>query len=211
MEAHMTKTKLNALLATTAVLALAACGGSSTSGSGSSFEQLSTRGLDLITQYGSANLTPVGSMPTGSATYNGVAAYSTQTSNPSQIIQMARTVSQVQITANFDNSTISGKAHNFQVSQAGLPVTGMSGELLITNGAINQNQLTANIAGTLTETGPGFAIPVSYNGTISGDFIGNNADAIVGSGTAVGTADLSPLGGSSNFTETVYAIWGAER
>lgn len=207
----MAKTNINILLATTAVWALAACGGSSTGGSGSSFEQLSTRGLDLISQYDNASATAPSSMPTGSATYRGVAAYSSSTSDPNQIIQTARTVSEIELAADFDSSTINGRAHNFKVSDPALPGITMGGEIQISNGEINGNQLTANASGTLTERFQNVAIPVSYGGTLTGSFVGDSAEAIVGSGTAVGTADMRPFGGPENFSQTVNIIWGAER
>ena len=97
---------LNRLMALTPLLVLAACGGGSTGGS--SFEQLSTKGLNLVSEYGSAPVTQVSSMPTGTATYRGVAAFSSETSNPNQIIQTARTVSEIEITADFSDSTLSG-------------------------------------------------------------------------------------------------------
>lgn len=201
--------QISTILATTAVMTLTACGGSSTGGS--SFEQISSTGLNLISDYGNTPVTPVLSMPIGTATYRGAAAFSTETSDPNQIIQTARTVSEVEVIANFSSSTISGRAFNFKFSDPTLPDITMSGELAITNGVISQNQLTANLSGTLTENTLNMTLPVTYNGTIAGSFVGDNAVAALGTGTAVGTADLSPFGGSSNFSQTAYAVWGVER
>ena len=200
---------LNKLMALTPLLALAACGGGSTGGS--SFEQLSTKGLNLVSEYGSAPVTQVSSMPTGTATYRGVAAFSSETSNPNQIIQTARTVSEIEITADFSASTLSGRAYNFKVSEPTLPDITMSGEVAITNGVISQNQLTADISGTLVERASNIILPVTYNGTVTGNFVGDNAEAAIGTGSAVGSADLSPYGGSANFTQTTNIVWGTEK
>jgi hypothetical protein len=186
MEAHMTKTKLNALLTTTAVLALAACGGSSTGGSGSSFQQLSTSGINLISQYGNAQATAPASMPVGTATYRGVAAYSTLYSNPVDIVQFAETLSEVELVANFDTSGLSGRAFNFRYID---PAITVSGELQVT-GSISSNTFNANINGTLVESYQGASLPVNWNGSVTGDFVGNNADAIVGTGSAIGDAGI---------------------
>ena len=205
----MKLTKLCKLTALMPVMALAACGGGSTGGS--SFEQISTKGLNLVAEYGNTPVTQVSSMPTGTATYRGVAAFSSETSNPNQIIQTAQTVSEIEIVADFSNSTLSGRAYNFKVSEPTLQDITMSGEVAITNGVISQNQLTADISGTLTERAENRTLPVSYSGTVTGNFVGENAAAAIGTGSAVGSADLSPYGGSANFTQTSNIVWGTEK
>lgn len=201
--------KLNRVLATCILPLVAACGGGSTGGS--SFSQLAAEGDRLVTLYGNATPTNPASMPVGTATYRGVAAYSSSTSDPSRIVETARTVSALELTANFDADTINGRAYNFQVNEPALPGITMSGQLDISNGIISGNGLQANISGVLTERYQNISLPVTYNGTLSGAFVGSNAQAIAGTGAAIGTFDGRAYGGSANETVTSYAVFGAER
>lgn len=196
----MQSTTLTMFLATAAVVTLSACGGSSTGGGQSSFEQLSAEGTDLIARYGNAPTTALSAMPTGTATYSGYAAYSTQFSSPADIVQFAETLSEVELTANFDTSALNGRAFNFRYVD---PAYQVSGDLAIA-GNITGNSFDASISGTLTESFEGASLPVNWNGNLSGEFVGSNADALRGTGTATGDAGLFG-------TFPASAVFGAER
>lgn len=189
------------LVAVACVTLLSACGGSSTGVS--SFEALSSRGQALLSQYGSAPVTDVANMPTtGTATYRGVAAYSSDYSSPVNIAQYATTVSDIELTANFANSTISGRADNFQ--QRVDPNISMSGQVDVVNGTISGNTFSAALSGTINESGYGLTVPVNYSGSVNGEFVGSGAEAVRGTGTAVGDAGVYGQ-------QTVYTVWGAVR
>lgn len=159
---------------------LAACGGGS---SGPSFDSLASEGNAIISRHIEAVPTPV--MPvTGTATYDGVAAYSVFYTDPLDILSDPDTLSELQMTANFGSNTLTGRAYNFRSYD---PTTNMSGELSITNGVISGNGFNADVGGTIRETGSGFDITADYVGSLSGDFYGGNADAVSGFGTATGT------------------------
>lgn len=180
-----------------ALALLAACGGSETGGS--SFAQLSSSGINLVQKYGDADPTAPAAMPTGSATYNGVAAYSTDYSMPENIVNYADTLSKVQLNANFNSSTLSGKAYDFVTNEPGYTI---AGELQV-NGIINSNTFTAGIGGTLMETYQGVSVPVGWTGNIAGGFVGTNAQGLVGLGTAVSTGIYGGV--------TANTVFGAER
>ena len=182
---------------TIAAMALTACGGGSSSSSNNSVDDLSESGIELIERLALLPETDTLDMPvSGTARYDGYAAYSSSTSDPVRIVSDPDTLSEVQLTANFGSSTISGSATNFQ-SYEGVDI---DGALAITNGTIVDATLTADIGGTLTEDG----VNVSYDGEIQGGFLGEDAEAIAGTGYA----DASVLG---TFVGTGYAVFGAER
>lgn len=189
---------------------LTACGGSSTGSS--SFETIASEGQALIAQYGAAPTTDVANMPTtGTATYEGAAAYSTQYSSAVAISQNATTVSDVTLTADFANSTVTGTADNFHTVST--PNVTLSGSLSL-NGNITGNTFNTNLNGTVTETITGLTgaqaslngtqLPVSYTGSTSGEFVGSSAEAFRATGTGTGTATY--LG--ENLSQTVYAVFG---
>ena len=183
----MTKTKLNALLATTAVLALAACGGGSTSNGAASYTSIASEGQRLIVKYQNEHFTSVSNMPTGSATYTGVAGFRSDTSNINAIIDNPTTISKAKISANFDNNTISGELTDF-VDIFGERATG---KVAIENGVISGNGFTATLAGSLT--GYGETAPVL--GNLSAGFVGPNAEAVYGemSGNVMGEPTFGAL------------------
>jgi hypothetical protein len=173
---------------------LTACGGSSTGSS--SFEAIASEGRSLIAQYGAAPTTDIANMPTtGTATYNGAAAYSTQYSSAVDISQYATTVSDVTLTADFANSTVTGTADNFHTVST--PNVTLDGSLSL-NGNIIGDTFATNLNGTVTETITGLTgaqaslngiqIPVSYTGSTNGEFVGSSAEAFRATGTGTGTA-----------------------
>lgn len=159
---------------------LAACGGGS---DGPSFNSLANEGNALISRHFEA--APTVLMPeTGSASYNGVAAYSVFYSDPIDILTDPDSLSEMQMTANFGSNTLSGRAYNFRSYDETIS---MSGELSITNGSISGNSFTADVGGTIREIGDGFDITGDYYGSLNGEFYGEAAEALFGFGTATGT------------------------
>lgn len=182
------------------VSSISACGGSSTSG-GPSFETLSTSGSALLEQYGNAAPTGVDNMPiTGTATYRGVAAYSSDSSDPVYIAQYADTLSELELNANFGTSTISGRAYNFKTNVPGVSIDGQ----VNVNGTISGNTFDADLSGSTVESNEAITANLNYTGTAQGEFVGTDAQAVRGTGTATGDAGI--LG-----SYTVYMLWGAER
>ena len=187
-------------LAGCSIAILSGCGGGGSGGA--TFESISTQGQSLLATYGTAPVTDVANMPSsGTATYSGTAAYSLDYSTAAGIAQNATSVSDVSLVADFASSTMSGSATNFKAYD---PNISLDGKINV-NGVITGNEFLAGVTGTVTETGYGLKIPVGYSGTVAGEFVGNNADAIRGLGTA--TADLGIYGSDL----TVNVLWGAER
>ena len=140
-------------------------------------------------------------MPTsGTATYQGAAAYSSTYSTAAGLAAYATTVSDVELLADFANSTISGTADNFKTSVAGVSLSGG----MNVNGSITNNTFSAAVAGTVTESGANLTVPVAYSGSVNGEFVGANAEGLRGLGSATGDAGIY---GSQN----VYVLFGAER
>lgn len=189
---------------------LTACGGSSTGSS--SFETIVSEGRAILDQYGAAAATDPANMPTtGTATYNGAAAYSSDYSSAADIVQYAETVSDVTLTADFANSTVTGTADNFHTVST--PNVTLSGSLSL-NGTISGNSFSTDLNGTVTETLTGLTgaqaayngtqVPFTYTGSTSGVFVGSAAEAFLAVGTGTGTATF--LG--ENISETVNAAFG---
>jgi hypothetical protein len=175
-------------------------GGGSTGGGGTSYEQLATTGANFIAQYGDSSLTAPASMPTGTATYRGVAALSTDYSEPEDIIQNAGTLSELELIANFGTSALNGRLYNFQEDD---PEYSLSGELQV-SGTIVSNGFTATINGTLTESFLGDTSSVDVTGDMAGVFVGSSANALLGLGTVTA---CSALDGCAN----VFAGFVAEQ
>ena len=189
---------------------LAACGGSSTGSN--SFETIASEGRSFIAQYGTAATTDPANMPTtGTATYNGTAAYSTEYSSAVDIIQLGTTVSDVTLTADFANSTVTGTVDNFHTIST--PNVVLNGSLSL-DGNITGSTFSTNLNGTITETLTGLTgsqasfngtqLPVSYTGTTNGVFIGSGAEAFRATGTGNGTATLM----GQTLTQSVNAVFG---
>ena len=228
----MTKTKMNMLLATTAVFALSGClsvdtpsldraldmieresrtqetvSSDSSGGSSSvstpvlpegSFALLENEGLSLVNDF--SNATPTLIMPAGSATFEGIAAYSGSHTEFDDIIAFAEVLSEIELTANFGSDEINGRAFNFQDFD---PLYTYDGEVAI-SGEIVGSELAGVVSGTLTETFNNKSNDVFYSGNISGNFVGNNADAIVGEGQVKGE-------GSWWGDTTINSVFGARK
>lgn len=132
-------------------------------------------------------------MPTtGTATYKGAAAFGT-TQNFD--VQQAEALAAVRLEADFAASSISGTIDNF-VDSSGERA---AGSVAVTNGTIAGNGIAADLDGNLTIEGTS----IDVGGDMAGNFVGANADAIVGDIEA----DLTGPGG----TETIFGVFGAEQ
>lgn len=150
-------------------LLLAACGGGGSGGGGGDpdYEAMRVRSVALNDRIVNATATPADSMPTaGTATYSGLAGFSTTNGGPSEIM------SEASLTANFDNSSISGGLANFRHYQNGA----MPGSVSFQNGTIDKNKFEADLGGSLTVQNA--AAPVA--GQMTGVFGGGNADLASG-------------------------------
>src|SRR5687768_8695835 len=86
------------------------------------FSQLATQGEALIAEHEFTEMTAVDQMPAGSAMYRGVGAYS---NDPDTLLTDPTSVSQVEVAANFDSGSLSGRAYNFQSNPAlGIDIDG---------------------------------------------------------------------------------------
>lgn len=176
--------KAGLLAASCTVLLLAACGGSSSDNDDKrpSFEQLASRGNALEARLGALEETTV--MPTtGSATYNGVAAFDMGRDGTDDML------SELALQANFADSTVGGKFSNFVTSDG----SQMEGELNVANSVMNQQAFDAPVTGTLHDG----AESSTFDGTMNGVFLGANADAV--SGTMNGSVEGTLANGATEF------------
>lgn len=168
----MANTKLSTMLATTAVLALAACGGGSSSVS--NFQTLSNDGIALLNKHQNATLTPVQNIPIGNFNYSGVAAYSAiNTSDAALILNNALAVSSIDLNANFSTNSISGSLSNF----VDIDNYSASGSVPLT-GSISGNGFTASGSAVLVSGFDGSNAFTSAN--INGAFFGDQAEVASG-------------------------------
>jgi len=175
-----------------AALAVSACS-SSNSGGSRSFDQLAEEGQALITKYENEDVTPTSNVPTaGNATYNGVAAFGTTQSFD---VQNAEALAAVSLEADFAANSISGTIDNF----VDFDGERAPGSVAVTNGTIAGNAIEADLSGDLTIEGTSIAV----GGDLAGNFVGANAEAIIGDIEA----DLTGPGGS----ETIFGVFGVEQ
>lgn len=153
-----------------------------------SYDDLATRGESLISNVVEMDITPLENMPvTGTASYEGVAAFSYDRSEEADVL------SELQLEANFANSEVGGRFHNFVDATQG----NIDGQLDISNGRIIENHFEAEAAGRLTLDGESSDVELS----LEGDFGGDSADAVIG------FAD----GGATNGEFDIEDIFVAER
>ncbi|WP_413719555.1 transferrin-binding protein-like solute binding protein [Silicimonas sp. MF1-12-2] len=158
-------------------------------------QQIIDTGYALIDQF--ASEAPTATMPaSGIVTYQGVGAASPSGSTPSEIIATATSVYQVTAQVDFANSTMTGQAYNFQSTTPGYDISGSLGA----TGTVSGSSFSGTYSGSMTEQG----IPVTYSGTIAGDFVGGDAAAMIGTGS--GTATAQGIG-----TIGFNSYWGAAR
>lgn len=168
----MANTTISTMFATTAVLALAACGGGSSGVS--NFQTLGNDGIALLNKHQNATPTPLQNIPIGNFNYSGVAAYSAlNTSNAALILDNALAVSSINLNANFSTNSISGSLSNF----VDIDNFTASGSVPL-SGSISGNGFTASGSAILVNGFDGSNAFTSAN--ISGNFYGNQADAAFG-------------------------------
>lgn len=162
-------------------------------------ESLTSDGYDLIARFQTESATSAATMPsTGSATFEGVAAYSSTGGTVQDVIDNASSVSEVTMNANFGTSRISGTANNFRPTQL-TNVDQLSGQLNL-EGVITGTEFSGTVQGRITEDGT----PVDYGGSIDGSFLGDGALGLVGAGSA--TAAVNGV-----YVGTAYGVWLAEQ
>ncbi|MFV0408261.1 MAG: transferrin-binding protein-like solute binding protein [Paracoccus sp. (in: a-proteobacteria)] len=162
---------------------LAACGGSGGGGGSDSpaneYSEDAAHAGSVIASTASMNRTSAASMPTtGRAEYDGVVGMAFGGAPGS--LANAQMLGDLDLDANFANGTITGEMDDFNTSDG----QRINGELRLTNGAITGSQLSAGVSGNLTG---GSTSPGAVNGSVDGEFLGNGASAVQGSGSATST------------------------
>jgi hypothetical protein len=122
------------------------------------------------------------SQRSGSATYTGVAGLWVADSEEILAQRMENdadpaVVAALNLTADFDSSSITGSMTNLQTNEEDMTV---SGQIDLANGTISGGDLTADLTGTLETTGDGPDETLTLTGTTTGAFVGDNAEAAVG-------------------------------
>ena len=181
---------------------ISACGG----GGGPTYDSLAAEGNAIIERYQFADDTAV--MPTTeTATYNGIAAYSSDFSDPVDVLFYAETLSEVQLVADFAAKEIEGTASNFRSVYDGVNITGT---LDITDGQIVGNAFAANISGGIVETFEGYTATGTFSGALSGGFVGEDAAALYGEGSAEANW-ITDVPDFEVYSDTVNAVFIAEQ
>lgn len=165
---------------------LGACTGSGGDSSGG-YEQQARSARELAQRVGALEQTPVERMPTtGSASYRGHAAvWADDATDPSAIADL-------NLQANFADATLTGRLDNWQSREDGA----LRGTVNLRDGYIHQNELGADLVGTVRIEGQDTAV----DGTMWGTFAGADAQAAAG--------ELAVIVGGEDY---VTGIWGAER
>ncbi|MFE3838511.1 transferrin-binding protein-like solute binding protein [Pseudogemmobacter sonorensis] len=163
-----------------ALCLLAACGGGGSDNPAADYSSDAAGADRLTAETASLTQTAAASMPTtGRAEYDGVVGMAFG-STPTTL-SSAEMLGEVDLTANFATGQITGEFDDFNTA-AGQE---LNGTLRVSNGQIVGNAFSADIAGNLTGT---TSAPGAVSGSVSGDFLGTNASAIEGTGTASSTA-----------------------
>ena len=161
------KTKLFASLPVLALLA--ACGGGGTS---ANFATKGVQAANLVADYGSAPLTNIANMPSGTYNYTGVGGFVFGNRTNEYIATQALALGDVKLQANFTTNRISGSLTNF-VDYNNIPG---AGQVNLRNGVINGNVFSADATGSVTANG----IPLVVQADLVGGFYGNSANAVLG-------------------------------
>ena len=122
------------------------------------------------------------SQRSGSATYTGVAGLWVADSEEILAQRMENdadpaVVAALNLTADFDSSSITGSMTNLHTNEEDMTV---SGQIDLANGSISGGDLTADLTGTIETTGDGPDETLTLVGTTTGAFVGDNAEAAVG-------------------------------
>lgn len=91
-------------------------------------------------------------------------------------LQTAEMIGDLDLDANFGAGTITGEMDDFNTRDG----RELQGELRVTNGTISGSEFSGNAGGTLTG---GASAPGRVNATIGGEFTGQGASALAGSGS----------------------------
>lgn len=168
------------------VMALAACGGG---GGGddpvAEYAQDAARAERIVNATNQLSGTSVATMPVrGRAEYDGIVGLAFGGAPAS--IERADMIGELDLEADFGAGTISGEMDDFNTRDG----RELEGELRIRDGRITGSGFSGTATGSLTGS-PG--APGAIDASISGDFLGSDADAITGTGTgtsAGGTVGL---------------------
>jgi len=132
----------------------------------------------------------------GSARFQGAGAASIVGGSPEIILANATSVYEVEANVNFATGTFTGQATNFQSTQPGIT---FSGSIPVT-GSISGSGFNGSFNGSLGQQGT----TVNYSGSVNGNFVGDNANGMVGTGIGVQSAP-------GFISQPVFNYWGAER
>lgn len=157
--------------------------------------QLIETGNRLEAQYASTAVTAT--MPTsGTASFRGIGAASTTGGSPKIIMDNAISVYEITANVDFSNGSLTGEANNFQSTDPGEIISGS----IPISGNFTGSAFTGNFDGTLQESGTA----TNYSGSLSGNFVGTDANALVGTGTGNRTV-------SGDSSQNIFNYWGLER
>lgn len=173
-----------------ALALLSACGGGGTSTNFVGFATKGVQAANLVADYGSAPLTSVANMPSGTYNYTGVGGFVFGNRSNEYIATQALALGDVNLQANFTTNTISGSLTNF-VDYNNIPG---AGQVNLRNGVINGNVFSADATGSVTNNG----IPLVVQADLVGGFYGNSANALLGrmDGTWGGNTVSGLIGGT---------------
>lgn len=163
------------------LVVFAACGGGGgeDDSPASEYSQDAARAGSVISSTASMNRTSVASMPTtGRAEYDGVVGMAFGGAPGS--LANAQMLGELDLDANFANGTVTGEMDDFNTKDG----QRINGELRLTNGAISGSRLSAGVSGNLTG---GTTSPGAVTGSVDGEFLGNGASAVRGTGSATST------------------------
>lgn len=161
-------------------------GGGTASNFGSDFNGLKSAAEVMWANYGPAAATPVSQIPTeGTANYTGVITVSSAAISSDQIIATARRAGRVDMTVNFTNSGFVGRAYAFQSADPG---TSTAGELALA-GNVAAGDFLGTLFGTLTDSNIRLSESVTMSSTVTGELLGNGAEAVrlIGIGPSTGS------------------------
>ena len=207
----MSYLKTKAAVACTLVLSACSGGGSvgvvgyNTSNDAVEYDALQAAGLEIYTEnYGSTS-TFVNKLPAGQHTYSGIAGFTTHgltqkeisttitntgtvdvdpaymsgSSSSTPVIVEPAVLGAMHLNMDFENDTVSGKIINLKTETYDI-----FGQIDITNGEINLNQVDATFVGDLDENGTRQVMA----GELTGVFVGENGGGFYGDLTQAGNS-----------------------
>jgi hypothetical protein len=181
------------------------------------YVNLQKAGLDVYVANHAESESFVSQLPTGSMTYEGIAAFTAaapaivakveaggtggtngvESNFLSGGTEIPNSIGHLQVNADFSNNTATGKITNIQKVSETNTIDGkkvykngytLLGEIEIKNGVISQNQLAASFVGNLNDNGS----QQTYEGLMDGRFTGKKGEGLYGdftSGKIAGVAD----------------------